>query len=95
MSEEELRLESICSSLRRDGFIPTPWEADPGEVHPNNTHSRDEVVYLLEGRLELTVNGKSHHLTEGDRILIPAGISHDLRVMGDGPVQFVSAIRKP
>jgi quercetin dioxygenase-like cupin family protein len=93
MANEELDLDSICSSLLHEGFIPTPWEADPGEVHPNNTHSRDEIVYLLKGQMELTLNGKSHLLRAGDRTLIPAGTCHDLRVIGNEGVEFVSAIR--
>ena len=39
-------------------------------------HDRDEVVYVLDGRLIINVNGTEHILEPGDAILIEKGERH-------------------
>ena len=39
-------------------------------------HSADEMIYILEGALEMEVAGKTHSLKQGEALKIPAGIKH-------------------
>ncbi len=48
---------------------------------PMHSHqSTDEAIYLLDGRLELHLNGRVHLLTAGDYAYIPSGTRHGYRM---------------
>ena len=47
-------------------------EATPAHVH-EHTH---EVIYCLDGRLRVTLDGEEHLLTAGDVVSIPSGVEH-------------------
>jgi quercetin dioxygenase-like cupin family protein len=46
----------------------------PPHIHP----TQDEFVYLLEGRLDLVLDGKDFVATAGDLIRLPMGIPHGI-----------------
>ena len=55
------------------------------EIKPSTKNTRhyhpncDEVLYLLEGELEHSVDDARYHLQPGSAIHIPAGARHDAR----------------
>lgn len=52
-----------------------------GDAFPLHYHERaHEGLFLLDGRLELTLNGHTHLLTRGDYACIPAGTPHGYRM---------------
>lgn len=54
----------------------------PSGFNPPHTHDREEVLVLLEGRLDVTMNDATHTLSAGDAIIIPAHTPHHLRNAG-------------
>ena len=55
----------------------------PGAAVPEHTHADSgEFLSLLEGTMEVTVQGKTTVVTAGDAIHIPAGAVHSARVVG-------------
>lgn len=46
-------------------------------------HVGEEVGYMLEGELEITLAGKPYLLKEGDSIFFPSELSHGYRNLGD------------
>ena len=54
-------------------------------VYPNN----DEIVYLLSGKVELTVNGKTHRIGKGQAIYIPRGMTYGYKVV-EGPNEVIA-----
>ncbi len=42
----------------------------------------DQVIYMVEGRIELTVGDEKRELRAGEVAVIPAATTHKLRVMG-------------
>jgi len=51
---------------------------------PRHTHTReDEVYFVLDGELEVTVGEKTFVLREGDSLLAPRDIPHKLRNSGN------------
>ena len=46
----------------------------PPHIHP----TQDEFIYLLEGRLDLVLDGKDFVATAGDLIRLPMGIPHGI-----------------
>ncbi len=51
----------------------------PGAVVPSHTHHHEQVVNVVSGELELTVNGEIHILTPGQAMVLPPLIPHSAR----------------
>ncbi|HUL74126.1 MAG TPA: cupin domain-containing protein [Vicinamibacterales bacterium] len=63
----------------------------PGASSGRHFHPGEEFGYVLEGTLELTVDGKPpQRLKAGDVIYMPAGTIHDARNVGPGTLKVLS-----
>lgn len=70
------------------GFVQiSPGVKNPLHVHPNC----DEVLYLIEGELDHSLDGEIHHLTPGAAIHIRQGVRHDARNNGSVTARMVVA----
>ena len=57
----------------------------PGVASPRHTHPGEEIIYVLEGTWEYTVEGKPPvTLKAGEVLFIPAGTIHEVRNVGGG-----------
>ena len=60
-------------------------EFSPGAAAGKHTHPGEELGYILEGSLELLVEGQPPRtLKAGDSFFIPAGTVHDGKNVGSG-----------
>ena len=60
-------------------------ELDPGVAFPKHTHPGEEIIYVLEGTWEYTVEGKPPvTLKAGEVLFIPAGTIHAAKNVGRG-----------
>jgi quercetin dioxygenase-like cupin family protein len=71
----------------------------PGHQPTRHRHPNcDEVLHVLAGNIEHSLGDEYFELGPGDTIVIPAGIWHDARVVGDTPaemtISFSSADRQ-
>jgi len=58
-------------------------EFDPGYVAPRHTHPGEEIVYVLEGKLEYYIEGRSPATVgPGDVLFIPSGSMHSVKNIG-------------
>jgi quercetin dioxygenase-like cupin family protein len=58
---------------------------DPGYVSPRHTHPGEEIIYVLEGRLEYEIEGKPPaRVKPGDVLFVPAGTIHAAKNVGSG-----------
>ena len=63
----------------------------PGAASGRHTHPGEELGYVLEGTLELTIDGKApQRLKAGDVIFMPAGAVHEAKNIGTGTLRVVS-----
>jgi mannose-6-phosphate isomerase-like protein (cupin superfamily) len=65
-------------TLSEDSFS---WHATfpPGTFVPPHIHpTQDEFIYLLEGRLDLVLDGQESFATAGDLIRLPRNVPHGL-----------------
>ncbi len=66
-------------------------EFQPGAASGRHTHPGEEFGYVLEGQLELTIDGKAPQtLKAGDVIFMPAGAVHNAKNTGTGTLRVVS-----
>jgi quercetin dioxygenase-like cupin family protein len=64
--------------------------AAPGEGPPLHLHvSEDEVIYVLEGRLRVGLDGSFQEAPAGSFIFIPQGVPHIWQNVGEAPARFL------
>lgn len=60
-------------------------DIDPGKTAPRHSHPGEEIIYVIEGLLEYTVEGKPPvTLRSGDVLFVPAGAIHSAKNVGHG-----------
>ena len=77
----------VPKMLSEDSFA---WHATfpPGTFVPPHIHpTQDEFIYMLEGRLDLVLDGQESHALPGDLIKLPRNIPHGLFNKSDAPVK--------
>ena len=74
------------SAVRKDwygrGFSCDIWIDPPGKIWTDFVHGTDELLMLIDGEIELEMDGKILHPEIGDEILIHAGMNHTVRNIG-------------
>jgi quercetin dioxygenase-like cupin family protein len=61
-------------------------ELQRGCIVPQHAHVHEQISYVLDGRLELTVGDETpetYELTAGDILVIPSNIPHAARALED------------
>ncbi|MCH7731003.1 MAG: cupin domain-containing protein [Candidatus Marinimicrobia bacterium] len=57
----------------------TLFAFDRGEGLSEHTAPFDALVFLLDGKAEVIISGKSHNLNSGEMIILPANEPHALK----------------
>ena len=56
-------------------------DLDEGATFPEHQHPHEQTVNVLQGTLELTVNGETHVLTPGNVFVIAPNLPHSGRAL--------------
>ena len=60
-------------------------ELEPGTTAPSHSNPGDEIIYVLEGTWEYTLEGQPPVIVNaGEVLFIPAGTNHSARIVGAG-----------
>ena len=59
------------------------WTISEGAALPEHSHHHQQVVNMLEGEFELTVDGQPFRLTPGDVVIIPGSVPHSGKAISD------------
>jgi quercetin dioxygenase-like cupin family protein len=54
-----------------------------GSAIPEHSHPHEQIGYLLNGRLDLTIDGVRHEFSPGDTWCIPGGMGHSAFAVTD------------
>lgn len=66
-------------------------EFAPGAAAGKHTHPGEEMGYILEGTLQLDIQGKPPvTLNAGQTFFVPAGVVHDGKNVGKGPLKVLA-----
>ncbi len=68
----------------------------PGQMpHPAHTHVHEEMIFMQEGTLEVTISGQATRIGPGSTAYVKSNDLHGWKNVGDTPAQyFVLAIGK-
>jgi quercetin dioxygenase-like cupin family protein len=62
---------------------------------PAHSHSADETILVLKGKLVLEIAGKTETLAAGGYAVLPAGTSFSIKTAGFGGAEFFAAFNGP
>jgi mannose-6-phosphate isomerase-like protein (cupin superfamily) len=68
---------------------------DPGLGAPTHLHAVEEILTVLEGEAEITVETEQQHAKAGTTVVIPAGRRHGFRNTGQGILRVQAILASP
>jgi quercetin dioxygenase-like cupin family protein len=74
-----VEIETVRKDWRQRGFSCDIWVDPPGQCWEDFVHSGDELLMLIEGELEMEMDGRCWSLEVGEEVFIPSGILHSVR----------------
>jgi quercetin dioxygenase-like cupin family protein len=86
--------EPIAAAWSSRGFSCDLWADSPGRRWEGFRHAADELVIVLEGRMEFEVAGAVHHPRPGEELLIPAGAVHAARNIGKTTARWLYGYKR-
>ena len=83
----------ISSQATHGAFSLVEFVSEPGEGVGLHVHEHEEeLVYLLEGQIEVTLGDQSMAVQQGTAALLPRGIPHGYVNTGKGPSRLLAVL---
>lgn len=79
----------VQSDWRDRGYDCHRFTDPPGQTWNDFVHETNEVVTVVEGRLELTVGEQVVIAGPGDEVFIPRGVLHTVRNVHTGTTRWL------
>jgi mannose-6-phosphate isomerase-like protein (cupin superfamily) len=64
------------------------WLQPNSEPHPPHHHQSEEMFFIIEGTLEVTINGAASRISGGSVAFIASGDQHGVRNVGLKPAKY-------
>ncbi|MFV8750978.1 cupin domain-containing protein [Nannocystaceae bacterium ST9] len=65
---------------------------DPGGATPVHRHACEEIIVVLSGRGQLTIEGETREFGPASTLIIPHDAIHQIVNTGDVPMELVAAL---
>lgn len=103
LTDEHIEVERLDRGLHHwisrpglteaENLLVVRVEVEPGNGHPFHHHPhQEEVLYLLEGRMEQWVEQEKTVLEAGESVHIPRGVVHASYNSSEEPMVFLAII---
>ncbi len=76
--------EAVAANWRERGYSCNLFVDPPGQQWLDFTHATNELVTVVEGRLEMVVGDERVEMGPGDEVFIPAKALHSVINIHDG-----------
>lgn len=84
-----LQTQDVC--MPGKVAVQVRGEFDPGVATGRHTHFGEELTYILEGQIELRIEGQSPRVIKaGETFFVPAGLVHEGINTGDGQAKVLA-----
>ena len=85
---ETVAVEQLTDSIRRRMIVGSRemlvrWEFCKGALAARHSHPNEQIVMMLEGKLQLTVENTSTTMVSGDIVVIPPNVPHEALALED------------
>jgi mannose-6-phosphate isomerase-like protein (cupin superfamily) len=81
--------DAVARDWRARGYDCRPFVDPPGQEWNGFVHRSNELVTVLEGRLQCEVSGERVRLEEGDELFIPRDAVHSLKNVHGGTTRWL------
>lgn len=85
---------AISKDWHGRGFSCDSWVDPPNQKWEGYVHDVDELIYMVQGQMELEVSGKKKILNPGDEAFIPAHAVHSVRNIGGTETHWLYGYKK-
>jgi quercetin dioxygenase-like cupin family protein len=75
---------TLRATYKAEGLSPYAWSNGPGDRYGAHSHSYNKVLYCSQGSITFVVEGRDVLMRPGDRLDLPAGVSHAAVVGPEG-----------
>lgn len=86
MEWEEVRPGIARKVFTGEGSTMSLNKVEFGHAVSPHTHMHEQLVYILEGECNFTVDGKTHSLKPGGVLHVPGNVEHYIEVTSKAPV---------
>lgn len=76
INERELVPGFHARMVHTDNMTFAYWRIEKGATLPEHKHMHEQVATVIEGELELVMDGQPYRLTPGTVLVIPSDIPH-------------------
>ncbi len=84
-----LQTQDVCTPGKV--AVQVRGEFDPGVATGRHTHAGEELTYILEGQIELRIDGQPPRVVKaGETFFVPAGLVHEGVNTGDGKAKVLA-----
>lgn len=83
IEERELVPGFHARLIHTDGLTVAHFRIEKGSALPEHSHHHEQITNVLEGTLEMTVDGETRECVAGDVIVIPGHVVHSGRALTD------------
>jgi quercetin dioxygenase-like cupin family protein len=84
-----LQTQDVCTPGKV--AVQVRGEFDPGVATGRHTHHGEELTYILEGQIELRIDGQPPRVIKaGETFFVPAGAIHEGVNTGDGKAKVLA-----
>jgi quercetin dioxygenase-like cupin family protein len=77
-------------SVYLENSMMTFFDLEPASAIPSHKHPHEQITYLVRGSLEMTVDGETRIMVEGDIAVVPPEVEH-FAVTGEQPTLAVDS----
>lgn len=84
--------ESLAFNFIHKKAEPFLVTVSPEAPFSLNSHPGQEFNYVLQGSLQITIDGHEMVLNEGDSLFFDSGYQHGMKALEGGPAQFLAII---
>lgn len=69
-------VQEIETDLKRQGYSPLHISETPESHLAPHSHPQKHIIVIMEGAMELELNGESTDMLPGDKVTIPPHLRH-------------------
>ncbi|MGH7821842.1 MAG: cupin domain-containing protein, partial [Candidatus Binatia bacterium] len=79
----------VRERLEAEGYETFQWHDPPEVTYEPHAHDRDEVLWVVIGRITFGIGGEDWTLGPGDRLMLPKGTVHTARTGAEGAMYWI------
>ena len=94
MADKSIDQAMIAEQWKARGFSFGVFTDPPGQVWKDFVHDADELLMVVQGEVELRMQGQTIRCDTGKEILIPAQVVHTVSNVGSTGSQWIYGYKK-